>query len=144
MSQKDICIYGSLPIYNVKSGKNRKIVGYLPRGAILKYEGGGYVIFRKIKGYTSLTDRLCPVNSNGWVAAVSKVSKKIPSKPNGAGTIKILQNEIIRVLPSSSKNGWVRCAVENDGWFWSFYIKTSDYIRADKMAYDNIAKFSTL
>lgn len=78
MSQKDICVYGSLPIYNVKSGKNRKIVGYLPRGAILKYEGGGYVIFRKIKGYTSLTDRLCPVNSNGWVAAVSKTTKKSP------------------------------------------------------------------
>ncbi|EAC2921751.1 hypothetical protein E4S99_15080 [Listeria monocytogenes] len=142
MAQKEICIANNVPVYSAKNMK--KIVGYIPKGAIFRYEGGGYLTYRKIKGYTPLTKYFCPTNSNGWIAAVSKVAKKIPSKPGGSGVCRIAQNEVIRVLPSSSKNGWVKCAVENDGWFWSFYIKKTDYITVDNFAYDSIAKFTNL
>lgn len=40
MAQKEICIANNVPVYSAKNMK--KIVGYIPKGAIFRYEGGSF------------------------------------------------------------------------------------------------------
>ncbi|MBC1272704.1 hypothetical protein HB819_07920 [Listeria booriae] len=143
-AQKDIVIE-TTGIFNVKFGSNKRLLRTVPQGAIVNYMGAGKLSFAGTTGYSLLTDRLCPVSSNGWYAAVMKRNVRIPGDQ---GSASVALNEVVRVKPTVTKkiNGvsHVKCAVHNDGWFWNFWVKSSDVVRVDNIPYNNIAKFTSL
>ncbi|WP_260480102.1 hypothetical protein [Listeria booriae] len=143
-AQKDIVIE-TTGIFNVKFGSNKRLLRTVPQGAIVNYMGAGKLSFAGTIGYSLLTDRLCPVSSNGWYAAVMKRNVRIPGDQ---GSASVALNEVVRVKPTVTKKisgvTYIKCAVHNDGWYWNFWVKSSDVARVDNIAYNNIAKFTSL
>ncbi|MBC1307876.1 hypothetical protein [Listeria booriae] len=131
----------SIPIRN-KSGT--KTLAWLPKNAIFTYHGSGKLTWKGVTGYSSLTSYFAPTSSNGWYAAVSKYSFKAPESINGKGVISVAQNEVVRVCPSSEKSGWIKMAVLNDGWEWTFWVKKANVIRVDGFAVNSQAWFTNL
>lgn len=143
-AQKDIVIE-TTGIFNMKYGSNKRLLRTVPQGAIVNYQGAGKLSFAGTTGYSLLTNRLCPVSSNGWYAAVMKRSVRIPGDQ---GSASVAMNEIVRVKPVVTKKiggvAYIRCAVENDGWYWNFWIKASDVVRVDGYAYNSIVRFTSM
>ncbi|WP_346401277.1 hypothetical protein [Listeria monocytogenes] len=137
MAQKNIAVE-SIKVYADKSFK--KQVGTIPRAAIFKYSSGGYCEFKSLKGYTNRANWTCPAISGSYVIALAKVTQKLAEKVGGKGVIQITKGEIVRIDPSSLKNGYVNCAVFNDVWEWGFKIKLADVKRCETLSYNSIAK----
>ncbi|EFR0450893.1 hypothetical protein H0534_002906 [Listeria monocytogenes] len=138
MAQKNIAVETGVKIYKDKTYK--KVITELPRGAVFKYASGGYCEFKNFKGYTNRANWTCPVISGSYVVALVKVSQKLSEKVGGKGIFQVSKGNIIRVDPSSLKNGYVNCAVFNDVWEWGFKIKLADVKRCETLAYNSIAK----
>ncbi|KGL45385.1 hypothetical protein EP56_07460 [Listeriaceae bacterium FSL A5-0209] len=143
-AQKDIAVEG-FGIYNTSMGSNKKLLRSVPKGAIVNYLGSGKLTYLKTTGFTLLTERLCPVSSDGWYAAVMKKSIRIPGD---SGSASMTVNDIVRVKPTATKKisgvTYIRCAIYNDGWYWNYWVKSSDVLRVDNYGFDNIARFTTL
>lgn len=143
-AQKDIAIENT-GIFNTKFGSNKKLLRTVPRGAIVNYIGDGKLSFRGTTGFSLLTERLCPVSSGGWYAAVMKKTTRIAGSTSSAA---VGLNEIVRVKPTISSKilGYtqIRCAVYNDGWYWDFWVKPGDIVRVDNFGFDSIASFTSL
>ncbi|MBF2350123.1 hypothetical protein IA935_12705 [Listeria marthii] len=137
MVQKNIVVESGVKVYKDKAFK--KVVAELPKGAIFKYESG-YCEFKTTKGYTNRANWTCPATSGSYVIALAKVTQKLPEKVGGKGIIQVTKGEIVRIDPSSLKNGYVNCAVFNDVWEWGFKIKLADVKRCETLAYNSIAK----
>lgn len=141
-AQKEINAGGrNLPIMN-KSGS--RTLGWLPKNAIFTYHGAGKLTWKGITGYSALTYDFAPTASSGWYAAVSKYNFRAPESINGKGAISVAQNEVVRVCPSSEKSGWIKMAVLNDGWEWTFWVKKANVIRVDGFAVNSTAWLTTL
>lgn len=138
MAQKNIAVETGVKIYKDKTYK--KVIIELPRGAVFKYASGGYCEFKNFKGYTNRANWTCPVISGSYVVALVKVSQKLSEKVGGKEIFQVSKGNIIRVDPSSLKNGYVNCAVFNDVWEWGFKIKLADVKRCETLAYNSIAK----
>ncbi|MBC1801069.1 hypothetical protein [Listeria booriae] len=138
MVQKNIVVESGVKVYTDKSFK--KLVGTLPKFAVFKYTPGGYVEFDNIKGYTNRANWTCPAVSGAYVIALSKVTQKLAETVGGKGVIQVTKGEVIRIDPTSAKNGYLNCAVFNDVWEWGFKIKTTDAKRCDTLGYNTIAK----
>ncbi|MBC1231478.1 hypothetical protein [Listeria booriae] len=138
MVQKNIVVESGVKVYTDKSFK--KLVGTLPKCAVFKYTSGGYVEFNNIKGYTNRANWTCPAVSGAYVIALSKVTMRLPEVIGGKGIIQVTKGDVIRIDPSSLKNGHVNCSVFNDVWEWGFKIKLADVKRCDGLAYNTIAK----
>ncbi|WP_103035108.1 hypothetical protein [Listeria newyorkensis] len=143
-AQKDIAVEDT-GIFNAKFGSNKKLLRTVPRGAIVNYIGDGKLSFRGTTGFSLLTQRLCPVSSNGWYAAVMKKTVRLPGDSGGAN---MGVNEVVRVKPTVTKKisgvTYIRCAIFSDAWGWNFWVKSSDVLRVDNYGFDNIARFTTL
>ncbi|MEE9752913.1 hypothetical protein VL763_03805 [Listeria seeligeri] len=138
MAQKNIAVETGVKIYKDKTYK--KVITELPQGAVFKYASGGYCEFKNFKGYTNRANWTCPVISGSYVVALVKVSQKLSEKVGSKGIFQVSKGNIIRVDPSSLKNGYVNCAVFNDVWEWGFKIKLADVKRCETLAYNSIAK----
>ncbi|MBC1743917.1 hypothetical protein HCA06_12730 [Listeria welshimeri] len=138
MAQKNIVVENGVKVYTDKTYK--KLVTELAKGVIFKYASGGYCEFKNFKGYTNRANWTCPVISGSYVVALVKVSQKLSEKVGGKGIFQVSKGNIIRVDPSSLKNGYVNCAVFNDVWEWGFKIKIADVKRCETLAYNSIAK----
>ncbi|MBC2369975.1 hypothetical protein HBP99_15205 [Listeria booriae] len=143
-AQKDIAVE-NVGIYNSSVGSNKKFLRSVPKGAIVNYLGNGKLTYLNTTGFTLLTERLCPVSSNGWYAAVMKRSVRLPGDQGSASSS---MNDVVRVKPTVTKKisgvTYVKCAVYNDGWFWNFWIKPGDVVRVDGYAYNSIVRFTSM
>ncbi|MBC6163280.1 hypothetical protein HB999_07340 [Listeria booriae] len=138
MVQKNITVESGVNVYTDKTFK--KLVATLPKCAIFKYTAGGYVEFNNIKGYTNRANWTCPAVSGAYVIALSKVTQKLAETVGGKGIIQVTKGEVVRIDPTSVKNGYVNCAIFNDVWEWGFKIKATDVKRCEALGYNAIAK----
>ncbi|EAC9888724.1 hypothetical protein Y487_02160 [Listeria monocytogenes] len=138
MVQKNITVESGVKVYTDKTYK--KLAGEMPKNAVFKYTPGGFCEFKTIKGYTNRANWTCPAISGSYVIALAKVTQKLAEKVGGKGVIQITKGEIVRIDPSSLKNGYVNCAVFNDVWEWGFKIKLADVKRCETLAFNTIAK----